>query len=270
MTAKIENTEVTRQDWQIVAYPVLTGQKIFKWTPTMALASGSWYAYTNDWTTKTLTAGDVFLWISIEEVDNTTWDSWDADVRVYTTWAFELVFSDTLTQANIWAKVYVNNVTDDSVVTITSDTWNAEVCIGFITKITWANSAFVEINKCVWNIVDTVAGGVEIPDNSISTAKIVNVAVTTAKIADNAVTNAKMADDAIKQAELDYEIVTIQITWAASWTWTCTTWSIILWHNVTDITWSETLKTLDVSWTTVTAVLSWSDTATIKVAMLKA
>jgi len=46
----------------------------------------------------------------------------------------------------------------------------------------------------------TEGGSATIPDNSITTAKLVDFAVTTAKLAGNAVTNAKLADNAVDGA----------------------------------------------------------------------
>jgi hypothetical protein len=62
-------------------------------------------------------------------------------------------FSDTLTQGNVGDKVYVNNVSDDAVVTVTSDTGNVQVTIGVITEFVSANLAYVQID----NYVDGVA-----------------------------------------------------------------------------------------------------------------
>jgi len=94
--------------------------------------------------------------------------------------------------------------------------------------------------------------------------------VWTTEIADSAITNVKMADDAIKKAELDYELATVTITWAASWTATVVAWGQILGWYVTAITWTESVKTVDISTTTLTVTLTWSDTATVKVMVLKA
>lgn len=79
-----------------------------------------------------------------------------------------------------------------------------------------------------------------------------------------------IANDAINKDKLNYETVTVQITGAASGTATATTGSEIIGWHVTAVTGTERVKTVDISGTTVTVVLSGSDTATVKVTLIKA
>lgn len=146
MTAKTSNTEATRKDGVIISTPVIASEIIYKGTPTFAKAAGD--AFSNDGTTNTLAVGDVFIWISVEQADNSTGAAGDQVVRTYTEGSFLLTFSDTLTKANQGDDVFVNNVSDDSVVTITSDTGNPQVRIGKIAQFVSANTAYVKIDNC--------------------------------------------------------------------------------------------------------------------------
>lgn len=87
----------------------------------------------------------MFLGISVEKVDNSTGAAQATEVRTYLEGCFLLTFSDTLTKANQGDDVYVNNVSDDSVVTITSDTGNPQVTIGKIAQFVDATHAYVKI-----------------------------------------------------------------------------------------------------------------------------
>lgn len=200
MTAKTQNTEATRKDGVIISTPVLQSEIIYKSTPTFAKATGG-FAFSNDGSTNTLADGDVFLWISVEQVDNSTGASGADYVRTYTEGNFLLTFSDTIAQENVGDKVYVNNTSDDSVVTITSDTGNPEVCIGVIAEFVSANSAYVKIDGRVLGKVDSVVGDIVLEDN----------AVTAAKIAAGAVTEAKLGAAAAAKAKVKYEIAAVTV-----------------------------------------------------------
>ena len=143
MTAKTANTEAIRKEGQMISTPVIAAEIIYKGTPTFAKAAGD--AFSNDGTTNTLAAGDVFLGISVEEADNSTGAAGAIDVRTYIEGCFLLTFSDTITKANQGDDVYVNNASDDSVVTITTDTGNPQVTIGKIAQFVSANTAYVKI-----------------------------------------------------------------------------------------------------------------------------
>jgi len=69
---------------------------------------------------------------------------------------------------------------------------------------------------------------------------------------------------------VSHEVLTVSIVAWTSWTATAVTWWQIIGWYVTAITWTESVKTVDLLWTTVTVTLTWSDTATIKVVILKA
>lgn len=171
MTAKTLSTDATRKDGQMISCPMLAAEIIYKGTPTFAKASGG-LAFSNDGSTNTLANGDVFLGISVEGVDNSAGAASAESVRTYVEGAFLLTFSDTLTQDNIGDKVFVNNVSDDSVVTTTSDTGNPEVCIGVISEFVSASSAYVKITGYALKKADSTVGDVEIADASIVKAKV--------------------------------------------------------------------------------------------------
>ena len=146
MAAKTQNTEVTRKDGQILSTPVIASEIIYKGTPTFVKAAGD--AFSNDGTTNTLAAGDVFIGISIEQADNSNGAAGAEEVRTYLEGLFELTFSDSLTKANVGDDVFVNNTSDDNVVTITTDTsTNVQITIGKIAQVTGTNKAFVKLTN---------------------------------------------------------------------------------------------------------------------------
>lgn len=147
MTAKTANTDAIRKEGQMISTPVIASEIIYKGTPTFAKAAGD--AFSNDGTTNTLAVGDVFIWISVEQADNSTGAAGDVDVRTYLEGCFLLTFSDTITKANQGDDVYVNNASDDSVVTITTDTGNPQVIIGKIAQFVSTNTAYVKITNAL-------------------------------------------------------------------------------------------------------------------------
>ena len=151
MTARAENQETARKDGVIQAHPVLAAEKIWKGVPVI-LDGTSGFLQENDGTTITLANGDVFAGISLETIDNSDGANGDLECRVYQTGSFLLEFSDTLDQGDNGALVYMNNVSDDSVVTITSDTGNPQLTIGHIVRFVDATHAYVSIDKYVGNI----------------------------------------------------------------------------------------------------------------------
>jgi len=149
MTARAVSSDFleTKESW-IYSIQVLAWQLIYKWSPIFADAT-SWYWQTNDGTTITIANWDIFLWIAYELIDNSAWSSWDEDIRYTYNGNWLLPISDgSMAQWNIWDNVYVNNVSDDSTFTVTSDTWNPQVTIWVIVKIEDADNVWV---KLTWN-----------------------------------------------------------------------------------------------------------------------
>jgi len=149
MTAKTTASDTNRKDWKIQSLPMIAAETIYKGS-TVLLNGTSKNAFTNDWTTNTIAAWDVFAWIAEETADNSTWAAWDVEVRVMRDWLHLLTFSDTLTKANEWATVYVNNVTDDSVVSITVDGSGVDVAIWTIIQFVSSSTAYVDIAWKAW------------------------------------------------------------------------------------------------------------------------
>lgn len=80
----------------------------------------------------------------------------------------------------------------------------------------------------------------------------------------------ELANEAVTKSKVSYELKTITITDAASWTATVVTgWQIMGWY-VSAITWTAFVKSVVISSTTLTVTLSASDTATVNVMVLKA
>lgn len=154
MTARSESTETQRKDGKMLAFPVAASEKIYKGS-TVLLASG--YAQTNDGTDNTLSVGDQFAGICVETIDNTG-SAGDEDVRVERDGVHTLPFSDTLAQSDVGSPVYINNDTDDSVVSITSDTsGNPQVQIGVLVEKTGTNEGRVDITGFVNSLAANVA-----------------------------------------------------------------------------------------------------------------
>jgi len=146
MSARTSWYETSRKDWVIQSIPMIANETIYKGS-TVMIDAASGQAQTNDWTTITLDAWDIFAWIAVENTTSTT--AGETFVRVYRKGSFQLTFTDTLTQANVWDKVYVNNTSDDAAVTITVDAW-VDVYIWNIVEFVSANLAYVAIDKCAW------------------------------------------------------------------------------------------------------------------------
>lgn len=143
MTAKTADSEVTRKDGDMISTPMIAAEIIYKGANVFAKAAGD--AFSNDGTTNTLAVGDVYLGVAVEGVDNSAGAAQAKDVRTYLEGCFLMTFSDTLTKANQGDDVYVNNVSDDSVVTITTDTGNPQVTIGKIAQFVSATTAYVKL-----------------------------------------------------------------------------------------------------------------------------
>lgn len=151
MAQRTTAQDTARKDGSIVSAPILAAEKIYKGTP--IIIKTTWFAFSNDGTTNTLANGDFFGGISNETVDNSTGAAGDKSVNLSTDGIHLLEFSDTLTQANLFDRVYVNNNSDDAVVTITSHSANPQLTIGYIAQFVSANKAYVAIQ----NYVGTVA-----------------------------------------------------------------------------------------------------------------
>lgn len=145
MNARTSSYETSRKDWIMQAIPMAENETIYKSSTVMINSNG--LAFTNDGTTNTLNAWDIFAWMCVEETTSTI--AWQTYVNVYREWSFLLNFTDTLTQANLWAKVYVNNTSDDGAVTITAD-GGVDVHIWNIVEYVSNNSAYVNITWKAW------------------------------------------------------------------------------------------------------------------------
>lgn len=145
MTARTQEQENARKEGELQHYPMAV-DKVYKGSPVFVTASGR-LAFTNDGTTNTLAVGDRYVGIAAETIDNS--DDEDLYVRVYRKGSFKMKFSDTLTQANVGDEVFVNNTTDDAVVTVTNDAAAPGVVIGRIVEFVDADEAYVAIENHV-------------------------------------------------------------------------------------------------------------------------
>jgi len=155
MAAKTTATDSERKDGKLLAFPMLASVKIYKGSTVVADATAR-FAQTNDGATITLAAGDKFLGICAETMDNVGADG-DEDVRVYRNGVHLLEFTDALTVADLGKPVLLNNVTDNGAVTVTSDSGNPEVQVGEIVEIVSASTARVDIANAVGNLVADAA-----------------------------------------------------------------------------------------------------------------
>lgn len=152
MTAIAADRDAQRKDGEIVSFKVQAAEIIYKGVPVILDASDRMLQQ-NDGTAITLAAGDIFAGISYEGCDNSAGAAAAEECRVWRRGVFLLPFSDTLDDDDVGSPVYVNNVSDDSVVTITSDSGQQEVRIGTIVRVEDASHAWVQID----NHVDQVA-----------------------------------------------------------------------------------------------------------------
>ena len=148
MTARTSISETDRKDGVIQSHPMVDGQKVYKGSPALIDAT-SGLLQTNDGTTITLANGDLFAGIALETVDNSTNDQ---ACRVHRKGTFLVDISDTIAQANVGDEVFVNNVTDDSTLTNTSDTGNPQITVGQIVEFVSANKAYISIDNYVGNV----------------------------------------------------------------------------------------------------------------------
>lgn len=148
MSAKTLPHDTEQKEGEIVAYELTDGQEILKGSPVFLDATTK-LAFTNDWTTKAITAGDVFVGIAVESVD-TTED--DTHVRVYRK-GTHLMKGTSVATTTLGKKAYINNTVDNDEVAFAATTsGQPQVIIGAVVEIESATQARVAID----NFVDTV------------------------------------------------------------------------------------------------------------------
>lgn len=148
MSARTAAYEATRKDGILEDYPVIAAEIIYKGTPVW-LRAASGHAYSNDGTTNALEAGDVFVGICEETVDNSAGAAAAKNVIVRTKGSFLLPILGTVTQAKHGDPIYVNNVSDDAAVTLTTAASNIEARIGTLTKYVTSSTGYVFIDNHV-------------------------------------------------------------------------------------------------------------------------
>lgn len=156
MTARTAAYDAPTQDGEILDFPVIAAEIIYKGTPVFIKAA-SGHAFSNDGTTNTLAAGDVFVGICDETVDNSAGAAAAKNVIVRRRGCFNLPIAGTVTQAKHGDPVYVNNVSDDSTTTLTSDSGNPEARIGTLVKYVDSDNGFVSVDRYVDTVVANAA-----------------------------------------------------------------------------------------------------------------
>lgn len=158
MTAATQSVDNARKDGILTSHPVAASTKIFKGIPVFLDASATNVAMTPDGAVNTLANGDIFVGISADLADNSDGAASAINVQTYTQGLFKLTFSDTLTQADVGKKVFVNNTTDDSVVSVSTSAGNPECVIGIIAQIESSSVAYVRIDDAIGNKADSLPG----------------------------------------------------------------------------------------------------------------
>lgn len=149
MTAIAASRDAKRKVGEVVAYEVQAAEIIYKGVPVFLDASDK-QLQSNDGTSIALGAGDIFVGISYEGCDNSAGADGAKKCRVWKTGVFLLPFSDTLADADIGKPVYVNDTTDDSVVTVTAAASMAlQVTIGRLVGRESASLGWVRIDQYV-------------------------------------------------------------------------------------------------------------------------
>ena len=157
MSARTAAYEAERKDGILENYPVIAAEIIYKGTPVFTRAA-SGHAYSNDGTTNTLAAGDVFVGICEETVDNSAGAAAAKDVVVRTKGTFLLPILGTVTQAKHGDPIYVNNVSDDAAVTLTTDVNpNVQARVGTLRKYVTSSTGWVNIDLFVDQVAAVVA-----------------------------------------------------------------------------------------------------------------
>lgn len=133
MAAKTSTHDTVRQPSDLVSYPIAASvAKIFKGAP--VFINAAWYAYSNDGTTTTLTNGDMFVGWADDTVEATAANG-GASVSVWATWSVIVPIAATAAQTDVGQNVYINDVTDNAIVTLTSSTGNPQVTAGKVIEI---------------------------------------------------------------------------------------------------------------------------------------
>lgn len=220
MTAASQNVDTQRRDGEITSYPVANGVKLYKGVALFGDASDSGYAISPDGSNRTLANGDVFLGICAEEADNTSGADAAIDVRAEQKGVFLLTFSDSLTEASKGSPVFVNNTSDDSVVTTTSDAGNPECQIGIITQFVNSTHAYVRIDEFVGRKADSVVGGAsnlfEIVSVTVATGQTTGTATVTAGSTPIAAVPQSNQDQFIDNVAVSSTTVTVTLASAAT------------------------------------------------------
>jgi len=150
MGAKTIANDTARKPGDVVAYPVAaSASKIWKGAPVFVNSSG--YAYSNDGTTNTLANGDMFVGWADDTVESTSANG-GAYIKVRATGTVVVLIAATAAQTDVGQNVFVNNNTDNALVSLTSHASNPQVTVGQILEI--IDATHVRINT---NGVYTVA-----------------------------------------------------------------------------------------------------------------
>lgn len=157
MTARTTHQDARRKPGEIASYKMQQAEIVYKGVPVFIDASDK-YLQTNDGTTIALGAGDIYVGISYEGCDNSAGADGAKECRVWKEGVFLLTFSDTLVQADVGKEVYVNDTTDDAVVTVTPAASMAlQVTVGRLIRREDATHGWVRIN----NHVDTAVAALD-------------------------------------------------------------------------------------------------------------
>lgn len=171
MTARTTAYDPQTRDGVLVDYPVIASEIIYKGTPVFIRAATG-HAYSNDGTTNVLAVGDQFVGIADQTVDNSSGAAAAKNVVVRTKGLFNLPLDGTVTQAKAGDPVFVNNATDDSTATLTSDQTALEVVVGELQQYIDSNNGLVAIDKAVGAIVGIGAVLPKIYTEGLSTVKV--------------------------------------------------------------------------------------------------
>lgn len=153
MSARTTNNENAYKDGVMGSHPVLAAEIIYKGTPVLLKSSGR-AAFSNDGTTNTLASGDIFAGIAYEKVDNSTGAEGDKTVRTIKRGVVEMDILGTVTAAKVGSPVYVNNVSDDAAATLTSDSGQQQIQIGWLEGYVSSGRGFVDITGFAFTASD--------------------------------------------------------------------------------------------------------------------
>lgn len=143
MGAKTIANDTARKPGDVVSYPVAAAaSKIWKGAPVFINSDG--LAYSNDGTTNTLTNGDMFVGWADDTVDNSAGAASAEYIKVRATGTVVVPIAATAAQTSVGINVYVNNTSDNALVTLTSHASNPQVTVGQILEI--IDATHVRIN----------------------------------------------------------------------------------------------------------------------------